>query len=298
MKIINAILICIYMMLPANMPQEAKGWRGIMPLHSTRTDVERVLGSPGGMCKCIYDTKNERVYVEYASAPCKGFLPGWNVPSGTVLSVTVTSKSEQQFSDLNIDESKFVKTYDDTMTVYYINKEEGIKYRVSDLGIVKSISYIPSVKDNHLRCSGFPMYDGSITKYRPFEKYSPITSSDERARLDNFAVQLQNELNLKGYIIAYAGRRARAGEAIARAERARDHLVQTHGINAERVIAMDGGYREKLEVELYLVRSDLPAPTPTPTLAPSEVQIIQNGQVNKRTRRQAKSLSKQSKPRE
>jgi hypothetical protein len=31
----------------------ATGWRGTVPLHSTRSDVERLLGAPTGECKCL-----------------------------------------------------------------------------------------------------------------------------------------------------------------------------------------------------------------------------------------------------
>ena len=45
---------------------DAKGWKGIVPLHSDRVDVERLLGAPTGECKCIYNTGSETVRVEYS----------------------------------------------------------------------------------------------------------------------------------------------------------------------------------------------------------------------------------------
>src|SRR5689334_25229461 len=54
---------------------EAKPWRGIEPLHSTRADVERLMGSKVVRCggsACIYDLGEEAVFVLYATdCSCK-----------------------------------------------------------------------------------------------------------------------------------------------------------------------------------------------------------------------------------
>ena len=289
MKMIQAILACVCMMLPANVLQETRGWHGIVPLHSARADVERVLGSSSDPCKCLYKTETELVEVKYASAPCKGDVPGWNVPADTVLSFTVTSKMEQRFSDLNLDERKYVKTYDpDNPTAHYRNRDEGISYTVTETGMVYYVSYIPSASDRQLRCPGFPADDGGIPKYHPFDEYSNIPFNDEKARLDNFAATLHNESNFKGYIIVYAGRRTRAGEASARAERAKKYLVNVRSIEAGRIVTIDGGHREKLTVELYLVPRDLPAPVASPTVGLNEVQIIKTAGAKNNNRRSSR----------
>ena len=193
---------------------------------------------------------------------------------------------EQRFSDLNLDERKYVKTYDpDNPTAHYTNRDEGIEYTVTDTGMVYYVSYIPSASDRKFRCPGFPVGDAGTTRHHPFDKYSDIPFSDEKARLDNFAASLHNELNFKGYIIAYAGQRARAGEAKARADRAKNYLVNERGIESERVVSIDGGYREKPMVELYFLPRGISAPTATPTVDPSEVQIIRAGSARNNNRR-------------
>src|SRR2546429_255984 len=62
-----------------------------------------------------------------------------------------------------------------------------------------------------------------------FDEYGNIKFNDEKARLDNYAIQLQNAPGSQGYIIAYG---TCAGEAQARADRAKDYLVNTRGIDA------------------------------------------------------------------
>jgi hypothetical protein len=83
-----------------------------------------------------------------------------------------------------------------------------------------------------------------------FDEYGNIRFNDEKARLDNYAIQLQNQPGAQGYIIAYG---SCAGEAQARADRAKDYLVNTRGIDAGRIVTMDGGCRSDLSVELWIV---------------------------------------------
>jgi len=180
----SLVFISVLSLLTIVSTHAPKDWRGIVPLHSTRTDVERLLGpadKPGPIS--IYKTPNESLYVEYATEPCKGSIPGWNVPAGTVLQFTVTSKSEQSFSDLGLDLKEYTKSYDDAMTAYYTNAFEGIKYAVSSNGTVESISYIPSTRNGHLRCRAFPSYNGEVPNYRLFDTYGDLSWEHERVAL-------------------------------------------------------------------------------------------------------------------
>jgi hypothetical protein len=87
---------------------------------------------------------------------------------------------------------------------------------------------------------------------RKFDEYGDIRFNDEKARLDNFAIQLQNEPGSTGVIVVYAARTGPAGQAQARADRAKDYLVNTRGIDANRIRTIDGGCREDLTVELWI----------------------------------------------
>ena len=90
-----------------------------------------------------------------------------------------------------------------------------------------------------------------------FDEYGNIKFNDEKARLDNYAIQLQNQPGSQGYIIAYG---SCAGEAQARADRAKDYLVNTRGIDAGRLVTIDGGCRSDLTVELWVVPTGATAP--------------------------------------
>ena len=83
-----------------------------------------------------------------------------------------------------------------------------------------------------------------------FDEYGNIRFNDEKARLDNFAISLQGEPTSQGYIVAY-GTCDEEGQK--RAQRAKDYLVNTRGIDAGRIMIVDGGCMPELKVELWIV---------------------------------------------
>jgi hypothetical protein len=101
-----------------------------------------------------------------------------------------------------------------------------------------------------------------VNKARKFDEYYDIARNDEKARLDNYAIQLQSEPGSQGYIIVYPSRRARANEAQARATRISDYLVNSRGIDASRFTVTMGPAREDWLFELWLVPQGAALPTP------------------------------------
>jgi hypothetical protein len=107
---------------------------------------------------------------------------------------------------------------------------------------------------------------------RKLDEYSTLAPKAEGTRLDNFTVELQSDPQAQGYILAYGGRASRAGDARKAADRARDYLVNKRGLQSERIVVVDGGYRERPAVELWLVPSGAQPPQPAPTVKPGEVK--------------------------
>ena len=106
---------------------------------------------------------------------------------------------------------------------------------------------------------------------RKFDEYGKLAAGDENPRLDNFAIELQNDPTAQGYVIAYGGRKSLAGTAMKMADRVKDYLVKKRNLDAQRVMTLDGGFREEPTVELWLVPSGATPPSATPTVDPSEV---------------------------
>ena len=107
---------------------------------------------------------------------------------------------------------------------------------------------------------------------RKVDEYGNIRFNDEKARLDNYAIELQNDPTAQGYLVCYGGRTGRTGEAQRRCDRAKNYLVSTRGIDASRIVTVDGGFREELTVELWVVPSGATPPAASPTVDPSEVR--------------------------
>ncbi len=99
-------------------------------------------------------------------------------------------------------------------------------------------------------------------KARKFDEYYDIARNDEKARLDNYAIQLQSEPGTMGYIIVYPARKAKSNEAQARATRISDYLVNSRGIDASRFNVTMGSARDSWMTELWIVPQGAPPPAP------------------------------------
>ena len=99
-------------------------------------------------------------------------------------------------------------------------------------------------------------------KPRKFDEYYDIARDDEKARLDNYAIQLQSEPGAQGYIIVYPSRKAKSDEAQARATRISDYLINSRGIDASRFTITMGAARDGWLFELWIVPQGAQAPVP------------------------------------
>lgn len=102
-----------------------------------------------------------------------------------------------------------------------------------------------------------------VNKPHKFDEYYDIARNDEKARLDNYAIQLQGEPRSQGYIIVYPSSKARANVAQARAKRISDYLVNSRGIDASRFTVTMGAAREDWLFELWIVPAGATPPTPS-----------------------------------
>jgi hypothetical protein len=120
---------------------------------------------------------------------------------------------------------------------------------------------------------------------REFDVCCSCSFDDQKARLDNLGIELQNDPTTTSYIIAYAGRTSRAGQSGKLLSRAKDYLVQKRGIDPARLITVEGGYREEDCVELWVVPQGATPPQPTPTISPGEARPAPDRPAVKKSRR-------------
>ncbi len=110
--------------------------------------------------------------------------------------------------------------------------------------------------------------EGMLLETRKVDEYGNVRFNDEKARLDNYAIELQNDPSAKGYLICYA---KAATQATSRCARARNYLVTLRGVDPVRVVAVNGGFRNNLMVELWLAPFGSAPPVANPTPRPPPV---------------------------
>jgi hypothetical protein len=262
----------------------AKDWRGFFPMKSTRTDVETVFGPPKptknrlvvNKGRWIYFLNEGEVHFVFAVGETKCVTP---IAEGTILRIHVRPTIELSVSSLELDQKMFRKFElpfrGDADGAGFINEEDGLLIQTFK-GKVSEMIYVPSASD---RCPDFSSSDHEnlltpIVCGLAFDTFGDIRFEDEKARLDNFAIQISNQDDAHGFIIVYAGRKATLNQAQRRANRAKNYMVKVRGIESERLYAVDGGYREELEITLIVAPAGAEPPPLTPLLDPSQVQIV------------------------
>lgn len=155
MKTIGPVLACLWLVLITTTISFAKEWRGIVPLRSTRADVERLLGKENSLGR--YQFADERGSIGYREYPCIGayrLLQEDNcecmVSKDTVVSIFVTLEVTRSFSSLHLDKAKYERKPHQVgdAIVDYINRDEGVIYTVDESDDdIMNIDYVPSDKD-------------------------------------------------------------------------------------------------------------------------------------------------------
>jgi hypothetical protein len=249
------IIIAICVILSTVSLSIAQGWRGIEPLHSTRADVERLIGRPTESNGITYHLKDEVVNIVYSTGNCaKG--ADWRAQPGTVLGITIYPQKKLRLGELGLDLKKFEKFINPMGDrVAYTNKNEGFTVEVDLNDEIISTQYFPASKDEYLRCpvDKTRVLTNEDLRVYLFDELSKLSLVDEQARLSNFASRLQNQSAVVGYIVGFTSPRGRASEVKTRLNRAKDYLITQHRILASRLITRYGGHSPKSIIRLYVV---------------------------------------------
>ena len=97
-----------------------------------------------------------------------------------------------------------------------------------------------------------------------FDEFPNIARNDEKARLDNFTVELQHDPTATAYVVVYPGRRGRTGDVQRHTTRIVDYLINSRGIDARRIVTLVGSLRDDLLVELWITPQGASPPAPAP----------------------------------
>ncbi|MCW5959165.1 MAG: hypothetical protein KIS76_03330 [Pyrinomonadaceae bacterium] len=98
-----------------------------------------------------------------------------------------------------------------------------------------------------------------------FDEFESKAFDDDKARLDSFAVQLQNSPDAQGYIIMYQGTDTNSiknRNVDLLSKRTLDYLVNTRGIDPSRIVITKWGNRPTTTYELWLIPPGAKTPVP------------------------------------
>lgn len=156
MKTFSKLLILCFVTVVtsgANLYAKGADWNGILPLRSTRSDVEAKLGKPQESGWYVFP--DETVRFRYSEYGCGEFKTCYClVPKDTVIEISVNLLRKRKLKEFNLDLSHFQKEADSHLLVYdyYTSEEIGVTYTVvRESATVTGITYFPSKKS----CSSF-----------------------------------------------------------------------------------------------------------------------------------------------
>jgi hypothetical protein len=238
--------LCAVWLVVAGAVVTAKPWRGIVPLKSTRVDVERLLGSPKQSSEfdSYYSLPNEIVVVHFQATACDELGFEWNVPPDTVIEIGVIPKGQHRREEYLPSDAKS----DDGGAgfVYYSDAAAGFTVETYK-DLVTLLEYSPEAAQENLRCPR--KQTCCIHPSFKFDEYGQLPFGDEKARLDNFVIHLHKE-SVRGVIQVVGPSKRIREQLLKRAARGKSYLVKKRGIEPERLFVVDGGYNRDALIRL------------------------------------------------
>ena len=238
-KILCKIGICAIWLVVAGGVVTGKDWRGIVPLKSTRIDVERAFGVPKHSTSqfSYYNLANEIAVFRFEAESCDPYGLRWNVPMGTVVRIGVVPKGTHRREEYQSSDLKMV--FNGAGFSDYSDYSAGLTIETYK-NLVTLVDYYPEAAQDNLRCP--QIQECCIDFFPKFDEYERLTFADEKARLDNFVIHMNNVFG-RGIIEVLGPSRRDRQQLMKLAVRAKRYLVKERGLEAERLLLVDGGFK-------------------------------------------------------
>jgi len=138
--------------------------------------------------------------------------------------------------------------------------------RVDTTGLAgESVTATLSMGGYHLDCPATCVVQFPVPiECRKFDEFPDLARNDEKARLDNYAIELQNDPTSTAYVIVYPGQHGRPGDLQKHTSRIVDYLLNSRGVDARRIVTLVGPARPDLLVDLWACPRGGKPPTPNP----------------------------------
>jgi hypothetical protein len=247
-------------------------WKNIVPLKSTRTDVEKILGQPIEKDEQrfgTYGTSGGKIYVSYAIDRCKSKPPGWNVDADTVLEFSFVPNSKQPISPDEL--AKIYKANPVTISLppsgrVHANPQEGTAYLIYENSdsypVLTSIRITPKTSDNYLRCNGFPPHNAASAEYSPDIGFE-MTDAHLKEYLGVNSLAMPDFFKL--YVVTYWGSDMVRKKYDSYLRGIRRYISSKKRADQKKIVIIDGGRtRKSSRAEIFFLKKDYPPPIPTP----------------------------------
>jgi hypothetical protein len=106
-----------------------------------------------------------------------------------------------------------------------------------------------------------------------FDEFYGSNWESAMSRLDGFALNLLNSPHMTGVLIVYGAQRSRRGEPRAWSACLKSYIMNRRGIEPNRIVMINGGYRKDLTVELWVTADRKHIPNPEPHIKPKDVRF-------------------------
>lgn len=162
MNLIYVLLLTLFLFTHSYC--QIQDWMNLVPLKSSRKDVEKILGKPEKYLQTfgIYSTTIGNFYVWYSGGGCKKKIEGrqWNVPAQKLTVISLTPKDWLPIETYikNKDEYKRVIPKGSGMDhrVFYFSTDETIIYQTitteKNIEYVEQINLEPGIDKMYLLC--------------------------------------------------------------------------------------------------------------------------------------------------
>jgi hypothetical protein len=105
-----------------------------------------------------------------------------------------------------------------------------------------------------------------------FDEFGNLKLAAEQAKLETAAIRLEAEPSFALMVIAYGGRNSPSGEAATSLDRIKRYFVRMQSIEPDRIMILNGGYREEAAIELWVLPPGAQRPAASPTVDPAEIK--------------------------
>lgn len=262
----------------------AQTWKGIVPLKSNRSDIDKIQRVNGSN---FLNLENEKIIINYYEGGCNQTIEKvLKLSKDTVIEAKVIPKTEilvDMFSSgfyqgryeklsLSDKQNLYIDSINDLIIIGEISE--------SKPEVVTSLFLIPEISklDKCLLDKMDPIVRQAFEKskikdeigksffYESVYLTYPDFSRWNTKRFDNFSKILSESQNSRGIIIVYADKNSRSDEITFWIEKIKKHLVEMLKVDKNSLVFINGGYRQSAESVLYILPKDMPIPSPSPTI--------------------------------